>query len=192
MKITNTPHKVFDTIVMDTIGPLPKIKDNTYALATILTQVEACLKSRPLASLSDDHTELNAITPGNFLIGEAPALPEPNNLTEIQTNRLNRWELVQQMTQIFWKRWKDEYLMTLIHRTKWQNEQRNVQTNDLIVVRDDNISPTKWKLARVLQTYPGKDGLVRSVKIKTSTGEYERPIVKLGLLLSVEEQNKFV
>ena len=35
---------------------------------------------------------------------------------------------------------------------------------------------------RVLKTYPGPDGLVRNVKVKTKDAVYVRPIQKLCLL----------
>ncbi|XP_029165684.1 uncharacterized protein LOC114936606 [Nylanderia fulva] len=37
--------------------------------ATLLCQIEACLNSRPIAALSDDPSDLSALTPGHFLIG---------------------------------------------------------------------------------------------------------------------------
>ena len=45
--------------------------------------------------------------------------------------------------------------------------------------------PTKWPLAKVIQTHTGKDGLVRVVIIKTATGTYKRsrPVTKIALLL---------
>lgn len=34
-------------------------------------------------------------------------------------------------------------------------------------------------MATVIEAYPGRDGNVRQVKIKTKNGIYERPITKL-------------
>lgn len=47
--------------------------------------------------------------------------------------------------------------------------------------------PQRWKLGRVQQVLPSSDNLVRTVIIKTPTGIYKRPIVKLGLLLKANE-----
>ena len=41
----------------------------------------------------------------------------------------------------------------------------------------------------VLETYPGEDGLVRKVKIKTATSVQDRPIHKLCLIATKEELN---
>ena len=43
------------------------------------------------------------------------------------------------------------------------------------------------KLALVLLTYPGVDGLVRKARIKTATSVYDRPIHKLCLIATKEE-----
>ena len=40
-----------------------------------------------------------------------------------------------------------------------------------------------------LETYPGKDGLVRKAKIKTAKSVYDRPIQKLCLIAKKEELN---
>lgn len=42
-------------------------------------------------------------------------------------------------------------------------------------------------MARIIGTYPGNDGLVRKVRIKTSDGEYDRPIHKPCLIATKEE-----
>ena len=84
---------------------------------TVLTQVEACLNSRPLCQLSINPNDFSCLTPGHFLIGEPlTSIPEPD-LTELKTNRLTRWKMIQQMTQRFWKTWSTEYL----HRLHYSN-----------------------------------------------------------------------
>lgn len=52
--------------------------------------------------------------------------------------------------------------------------------------------PGIWPVARVIEVYPGADGFVRSVKIKTPTSELVRPVNKLILIVPIEpntEQN---
>lgn len=156
--------------------------------STILYQVEACVNSRPISPLNDDPTSLLALTPGHFLIGEPLVrLPDERDFQNIAANRLNRWEHVQKMTQHFWTRWHEEYLSTLINRPKWLTENRNIQIGDLVVLREDDTPPLKWKLARVQEVIRGTDNLVRSAIIRTSRGVYKRPVAKLGLFLQTAE-----
>ena len=37
----------------------------------------------------------------------------------------------------------------------------------------------RWVMGRIESIYPGKDGHVRTVKVKTVNGSYVRPVTKL-------------
>ncbi|XP_029669884.1 uncharacterized protein LOC115239482 [Formica exsecta] len=85
-------------------------------MATLLAQIESCLNSHPLQALSDDPEDLEALTPGHFLVGTAlNAVPEPFLALET-TTRLSRWQHLQQLRDHFWSRWSREYLHSLTHR----------------------------------------------------------------------------
>ncbi|XP_031639210.1 uncharacterized protein LOC116351270 [Contarinia nasturtii] len=157
--------------------------------ATLLSQVEACVNSRPLYALSDDPTSLNALTPAHFLIGEALIqLPDEDDYRETPINRLTRWNHIQKMTQNFWDRWQSEYVGTLTNRSKWLKENRNITTGDLVILKDENTPPVKWKMGRIQEVLYGQDGLVRNVVVRTATGVYKRPIVKIGVLIQAEKE----
>lgn len=49
-------------------------------------------------------------------------------------------------------------------------------------MNDKDVPPTQWKRGRIIQIFPGKDGLVRSVLIKTATGHYERSVARICVL----------
>lgn len=93
------------------------------------------------------------------------------------------------MMQHFWDRWHQEYLTTMINRSKWLIEKRNFKIGDIVIVNADNLPPMKWKLGKVEDVLPGKDNLVRSVVIGTANGVYKRPIVKLGLFIENNNEN---
>lgn len=148
---------------------------------TLTCQVEAMLNSRPLTALSSDPNDLQALTPGHFLIG-APlvALPEPF-LAETPDNRLSHWQLIQAIMQRIWKRWSTEYLHTLQQRVKWHQPTRNLKVDDLVLLQQDTPSLV-WPLARITKVTTGKDNVVRVVELKTEQGTYTRPAVKVFLL----------
>ena len=148
-------------------------------LTTTLTQIEACLNSRPLIPLPEDSEGLEVLTPGHFLIGK-PLMALPNSSESRQPiSMLRRWNLCQRLTIHFWNRWSKEYLITLNRLSKWQSPTQNLQVNDIVCLRDEPTIPTKWPLARVTDVYPGQDGKVRVVTVRTPKGSYKRPIVKL-------------
>ena len=68
---------------------------------TVLTQIEACLNSRPITYLSDDPTDPLPLTPGHFLIGDAlVALPE-TDVSSTPDNQLIMWDTLQKIKQHF-------------------------------------------------------------------------------------------
>lgn len=155
---------------------------------TLLAQVEACVNSRPLAPLSDDPNDLSALTPGHFLVGESLVnMQEHQPLNDAQPAYLKRWELVQQMHQSLWRRWHDENITSLITRSKWKVVSRNFQTNDLVIIKENNLPPSHWQMGRIIEILPSKDGLTRAVRVKTALGEYVRLIVKMELLFPSNE-----
>lgn len=90
-------------------------------LSMLLTQVEATLNSRPLEPLSDDPDDVSALTPGHFLTGSAlSSLPE-SSLENVNVGRLDRWQLLQQRFQCFWKQWSTHYLQKLQSISKWHH-----------------------------------------------------------------------
>ncbi|XP_029054415.2 uncharacterized protein LOC114881732 [Osmia bicornis bicornis] len=152
-------------------------------LYTLLTQVESCLNSRPLSPLSSDPHDLNPLTPGHFLIGTALSSLPDHDLTSIKTNRLNRYQLIQQMYQHFWQRWQKEYLHQLQQNYKWtQTSKHQLTEGILVVIKEDGLQPLRWCLGRVTELHQGKDGVVRVVSVKTMDGLYKRPVSKICIL----------
>ena len=154
---------------------------------TLLCSIEAILNSRPLCPLSVDPLDLDFLTPGHFLIGRTfLSLPESNVSFE-NAHRLSRFQVVNKFSQLLWKRWSHEYLISLQQRFKWKRREKNIQVNDLVVIHDENLATTHWRMGRVTQVHPGSDGLVRVVILRTATGSIQRPINKVSPLLLSEE-----
>lgn len=150
-------------------------------LATFLTQVEAAINSRPICLVSSDGLDMAALTPGHFLIGQPlTAVPEAS-LLEQTIPLAQRWRLLQQMIQHFWKRWSNEYIHQLQQRQRWTKPTRNIKMGDIVIIQDECLV-TRWRMGRVVETHPGSDGLVRVVSVQTATGIIKRSVVKLCLL----------
>lgn len=143
---------------------------------TLLTQVETCLNSRPIAPLSDYPNDLTSLTPGHFLVG-GPLITVPEkSLLDMNEARLNRWQRVQRMYEQFWRIWSKDYLHSLQQRHKWQHPQINLKPNEIVLVRNDLLPPSKWELGRVIFIYSDANGRTRVVEVKTINGLYKRPI----------------
>lgn len=171
---------------------------------TVLCQTSAVMNSRPLSALSNDPDDFHFLTPAHFLIGGPIVQPFGANVAEIPDNRLKHLQHIQKMSQVFWKSWQQDYLHELQQRPKWRKANENLKIGDLVIVRDENIPPTLWKAARVVEVMPGRDGLVRNVRLrmpstdggknisgKRSKAQFlERPIQKLCRLpVEVEDEH---
>ncbi|GFU65707.1 integrase catalytic domain-containing protein [Trichonephila clavipes] len=126
---------------------------NFEELVTLVTQIEACLNSRPLTPLSNDPQDLQPLTPGHFLIG-APMAFFPEEVPLQSACLKKRSNLIQHLRSQFWKRWHLEYLNQLQQRTKWNKPRRNLKVNNMVLVKEDNLPPLQWSLGRVVQVFP--------------------------------------
>lgn len=177
---------LWESVVKSTKYHIKRILGDTKLtfeeMTTTLAQIECCLNSRPICPLSENPDDLTILTPGHFLIGDQMnAIPEPD-LCDVTINRLSRWQLVQRLSQNFWKKWSLDYLDTLQKRNKWKENIPNLEIGMLVLMKKENLPPTKWPLGRVIEVFPGSDGVVRVVDIKCISGIKRRPVSKLCLL----------
>ncbi|XP_075158336.1 uncharacterized protein LOC142231584 [Haematobia irritans] len=92
---------------------------------TLLTRIEACLNSRPLSPISEDPSDLSALTPGHFIIGSPILVPIDPTIQDYPISIVNRWQRLKVIHQNFCIRWKDEYLKEL-HSGTNGNVQRKI------------------------------------------------------------------
>ncbi|GFW59835.1 uncharacterized protein TNCV_4719261 [Trichonephila clavipes] len=152
---------------------------NFEELTMLMAQIEAVLNSRPLSPLSSDPNDLNPLTPGHFLTNCAiSSFPEPYTASDSLSYH-SRWKLIQSLRDKFWNRWSTEYLTHLQTRANWSVQNPNLMENQLVLLKDPNTKPLDWPMGRILEVFPGSDGLVRVVNVKTSTGILKRAITKV-------------
>ena len=58
----------------------------------------------------------------------------------------------------------------------------SLRVGDLVIISSHDVPRSYWPMGRIIEVYPGRDGVVRSVKLKTSNGELSRPSALLCLL----------
>ncbi|XP_075150612.1 uncharacterized protein LOC142224708 [Haematobia irritans] len=79
--------------------------------STILARIEGVLNSRPISAISEDPSDLTALTPGHFLKG-APLLSLPEPLIR-NLSLVNRWTKLKALHHQFAIQWKNDYLKSL-------------------------------------------------------------------------------
>ena len=155
-------------------------------LLTLMTEVESIVNSRPLTHVSEDVTDLEALTPNHILLGKYRNWAHISDVDERDVTSRKKYKQVQALSNVFWDRWKKEYLPTLTKRPKWRKNKTNFAIGELVLLQDDDVKRGKWPLARITNVLPGTDGIVRIVELRTKTGVYTRPVSKLYKLEDCE------
>ena len=156
---------------------------NEDQLHTFLLEAESILNSRPLIPVTTEADSQEPLTPNHLL-----KLHPSGNLPPCITSKSDcyakqRWRHVQYLANQFWTRWSREYLKTLISRQKWLRKKNNFEAGDIVLLVDDMIPRSHWRLGKITKTYPDEKDLVRQVSVKTATAEVKRPIHKLCLVV---------
>ena len=132
--------------------------------------MEQTLNARPLTPASDDPEDLEGPTPNHFNIGRVNVCRSFIPNAEIYANHRKMFRSSQAYEDMIWKQWVKEYLPQNNVRAQWNRSEPNLHVGHLVRLIEDNVSRTHYKMARVLEVYPGKDGIVRSALIKTVDG----------------------
>ena len=156
-------------------------------LSVILTEIEGIVNNRPLATVTDHPDDLVPITPAELIIGRRmETLPDPNFRNKVNETKIQHlWRKRQHVLNSFWKRWRHDYLLAQNVRKKWHNPSHEDLLNKVVLIQEDNLSRNEWKMGRIIETVKSKDGLIRTVIVKTSTSTLKRPIQRIALLENV-------
>ena len=168
------------------------LKDQAYKeeeYRTIFSKVTAIVNSRPLWPVSEGDVDQPPITP-NDLLRPTGIQRDPEDVElSLSRNPRKRFDHIQRVCDDWWKIWLLHFTPNLQCRTKWYKERSNVEVGDIVLLIDPSVKRSKWNMGVIEKVYTGSDDLVRSVSVRTKTGTYDRPISKLTLLVSKEEQS---
>ena len=147
-------------------------------LTTLFCEAEAIVNSRPLTKLSMDINDDLPLTPSHFLSTAALPNISPGNFTSADGFR-RKWKHIQYLTDMFWRRYIRSYMTELQRRQKWHQARPNLKEGDLVLIVGENVPRRLWPLGIIKAVNTGRDGLVRSCRVKTRATEFVRPITKL-------------
>ncbi|XP_037529398.1 uncharacterized protein LOC119406739 [Rhipicephalus sanguineus] len=166
---------------------------NFEELTTVLYEVEAVINSRPLTFTYEDAREPEPLSPAHFLVGRKLTTLSPHHLpAEIpggDAHLSRRWKYRSAMAEGFWRRWRKEYLLELRSaHLSHPTTSSDLKIGDLVLLKEDHLKRHMWKIARIKETFKGRDGRVRACRLALSGGtELKRPI-QLLYPLEVDEQ----
>ena len=161
------------------LGALVKEQSLTdECLETFMIEAERIINNRPLVPVTDDSSDLDAITPAKLLLLRENVTELTNVLSNDRYSK--RWKQANYLAQVFWRRWSKEYVSLLQRRYKWTQLERNIREGDLVMICSEFSEKNKWPLGLVQRVLPSKDGLVRQVELRTRKGILVRDIRKLS------------
>ena len=147
-------------------------------LHTFLCEAESIINTRPLTKMSDDINDPTPLTPAHFLLIDVKPNVSPGHFSVGDMYR-RRWRHTQYMCEVFWRRYVNVYLPELQRRQKWLHRKPNMKIGNLVLILDENTPRQLWPMGLVTEVIHGRDGIVRSVRIRTKAREFVRPITKV-------------
>ena len=174
------------SILTSLVKSSPRVLDEE-TLRTFLAEAEAIVNSRPLTLENLHDPDSSPLSPNQILTMKSRlVLPPPGVFQEADMYCRKRWRVSQHLANCFWARWRKEYLQTLQSRQKWTEVKRNLQVDDVILLKEEGVVRGHWPMGRVTEVQPSEDGLVRSVFVQVDKRILKRPVNKTVLLLAAE------
>lgn len=149
-------------------------------LSTLFAEVENIVNSRPLSHVSVEPGSEESLTPNHFLLGTSAILPTLGEFDHSDLNLRKQWRKAQLLADMFWKRWVREVLPDLLPRKKWTQEQKPLQVGELVLIVDPDSPRNVWPRGIIQNVFPGRDGRVRLVELKTKSGTLRRSAARVA------------
>ena len=155
--------------------------DLTYSeLVTLLARISYSINSRPLAIRnvspnSQQEDTLLPLTPNHLILGRATIdVPE---LEYDESNKFSaRLSYVQKLFSSWWSRWIQDVLPTLVPCRRWKNAKKNLKPGDIVMMHYDGNLNDDYRLARVVDVFKNKRGLVRTVRVNFRKKDKREPV----------------
>ena len=154
------------------------------SLLTMLAETANIVNSRPLCSLSSH--DLEPLTANQLLTMKSKVVVPPllYSMVSADLYAIRRWKRVQYLANLFWSRWRKEFLPLYLQRPKWVKARKNLSVDDIVLVVDEQVHRSHWKMARVVDVKASRDNLVRSVSVVLADGTVlDRAVQKLVFLM---------
>ena len=146
-------------------------------LETTLYEVEACLNSRPLTFVGDEVDCEVPLTPAHFL-GSQPVGTQISGVGEhpvTAKDLVARYKVRSQLVDHFWDIWSSDYIRNL-PACQGDTERGHLSVGSVVLVREGCYSRMQWPIGVITRVYPGRDGIIRAVEVRTAKGTYVRSI----------------
>ena len=148
---------------------------------TVIAGIMGMLNRRPLTPASSDVDDWLVLSPAHFLFphqfaNTAPLIipPAPDDAAAALRSS---WKMSQKMIDAYWDTWQKTYLADLAKRSKWRSSAPGPRLDQLVLLKDENLSRERWKIAKVVEVISSDPQHPRRFKVKSACGTlYDRHI----------------
>ncbi|XP_069105119.1 uncharacterized protein [Argopecten irradians] len=180
--------RIIDSLLMD----VPGGGLTHEVLTTFLAEASAIINSRPLVPVSSDPENPYPLSPSVLLTQKIDSVVDIEIPTDVKNLYRAQWKRVQILAEMFWRRWRSEFLQTLQCRRKWTKEQRDLHSGDVILLRDKEVARNYWPLGVVTTVLPSGDGKIRKANVRVvaendKVTTYARPVNEMVLLIPYQD-----
>ena len=161
-------------------------------LQSILLDIQIILNNRPLSYCEDD-IQLPILTPNAMVYGKTMYVLEEDlhNIESLDLRKRERY--IRCCKEMLWKRFNTEYLKALRERHNMIHKAKdmNIKQGDVVMIKGEEKNRGLWKIGIIERLIPGRDGVVRAVRLRAGKSHLERPIQHLyPLELQCEVERK--
>ena len=156
----------------------------------IFKDTEIIFNNRPLQYVEDEIGP-RVLTSNSIIHGKEIYTLEENEIEETASRMEKR---LRKAKDEMWKRWRTEYVRALRHDIT-QKKQYYPELGEVVLVVSDSKNKHEWHHGLVCEHLPGKDGVVRGVRMIVRDKIWERPIqlvcpLEIRSTMTQEELNK--
>ena len=155
----------------------------------MLVEVEGVVNARPITYVFDDSEGVSyALTPSQLINGRNLSQEPSARHSEIVSNYetlSKRARYHRKLLENFSQQWRKDYLLSLMeaYKSKQVTQQPALAVGDIVILKDYQTKRAFWKLCRILEVIPGKDGNVRAAKVEVASVKgkkvFRRPLQHL-------------
>ena len=112
-----------------------------YLTAQFFSEVVALVNGRPLTlqNMADSDSPVPLIPNHLLTFKSNVVVPPPGSFNRDDVYGRKRWRRVQGLTNVFWQKWQQEYVVNLQIRLKWLKSKRNVCIGDVMMIIDGSL-----------------------------------------------------
>ena len=149
-------------------GILQEVKPSQLThevFATLMAEIAAIINSRPLLPGSDTPELPLNLSPNMLLTMKSSQVTAPEGPFDPKDLMRSQWRRVQHLSNLFWDRWRKDYLPLLQIRAKWQQPRRDLAEGDVVIVKCDS-RRNDWPLGKVVGVEASGDGHIRKASVE--------------------------